>query len=198
MTKTGSVMPLIGPVHVVVSIPSSVLVKVASRLDDAIGWSPIVTSPPDSAVGSSTLEAMSSARSPLVLTRPRERLRTSAPEAVTRRIGARMRTVRASQCLVRRGKRLGAHRGRRNAPARRDRAARAAKTARVRADVRDREPRKDIVIPSWKRWTRPWRPRVYCQGRARPGLAPSVRQRERRGPSAGHPRLLPRVWRGQR
>ena len=198
MTKTGSVMPLIGPVHVVVSMPSSVLVKVASRLEEAIGWSPIVTSPPDSATGSSTLEAMSAARSPLVLTRPRERLRIRAPVAVTRRIGTRMRTARPSQCLVRRGKCLGVQRGRRNAPARRDRTASTATTARVRPEVREMDPRRDMVTPSWRGLTRPWQRRADRWLRAWPRRGTTRRCAAWRGQSAGRRRPSRQAWRGHR
>ena len=169
MTSTGWVIPLDGPVQVVSSIPSSVVVKVASSSDAAADCASTSASPPDWAVVPTTDDRASFARSPLVFTRPSERLKTSAPADAIRIVGTRRMTVRPSHRLVRPGQREGADRARRTAPASREKNARTATTARVLSEVRGMFPRALIGVPFRFHPTRLWPPsrphRTHCAWR---------------------------------
>ena len=189
MTKTGRVIPLEGPVHVVWSMPSSVFVKVASSSDVAADCALMLASPPDWAVVPTTDDKASFARSPLVFTRPSERLKTSAPADAIRIVGTRRTTVRPSHRLVRPGHREGADRARRTAPASRERIARTATTTRVLSEVRGMLPRALIGAPFRHHRTRPWQRAHPCRG-CSPG--------KQLASSAGLRRPLRRVWRGPR
>ena len=189
MTKTGRVIPLEGPVQVVSSMPSSVFVKVASSADAAADCASTSASPPDWAVVPKTVENTSFVRSPLVFTRPSERLKTRAPADAIRIVGTRRMTVRPSHRLVRPGQRDGAERASADAPANRDAIARTTTTARVLSEVRGMLPRALIGSPFRSHWTRPW-----------PQSRPHRRYSAWRplASSAGHRPPLRRAWRGPR
>ena len=189
ITKTGWVIPLDGPVQVVWSMPSSVFVKVASNSDTAADCALTSASPPDWAVVPTTDNRASFARSPLVFTRPSDRLKTRAPAEAIRNVGTRRMTARPSQRLVRPGQREGAERASRDAPANRDRTARTATATRVLIEVRGMLPKTLIGAPFRPYRTRPWQ-RV-CPHRTRAPGRPLAS-------SAGRRRLLRRVWRGLR
>ena len=189
MTKTGRVIPLDGPVQVVSSMPSSVVVKVASSSDAAADCALTSASPPDWAAVPTTVENTSSAKFPLVFTSPSERLKTSAPADAIRIVGTRRMTVRPSHRLVRPGQRDGAERASANAPANRDAIARTATTARVLSEVRGMLPRALIEVPFRSYQTRPWQ-RACPHRTCAPGRL--------LGSIAGHRRPSRRVWRGPR
>ena len=189
MTKTGRVIPLDGPVQVVWSMPSSVFVKVASSADAAADCASTSASPPDWALVPTTVENTSFARSPLVFTRPSERLKTSAPADAMRIVGTRRMTARPSHRLVRPGQREGAERASRDAPVNRDRTARTATTARVLIEVRGMLPKTLIGAPFRSHRTRPWL--RACPHRTRAPGRPLASSAGRRHPSR-------RVWRGLR
>ena len=189
MTKTSWVIPLDGPVQVVWSMPSSVFVKVASSSDAAADCALTSASPPDWAVVPTVVDRASFARSPLVFTRPSERLKTSAPADAIRIVGTRRMTARPSHRLVRPGQRDGAERASREAPPNRDRTARTATTARVLSEVRGMLPKTLIAAPFRPHRTRPWQ-RVRPQ-RMRFPARPLGSIAGRRHPSR-------RAWRGPR
>ena len=189
ITKTGWVIPLDGPVQVVWSMPSSVFVKVASSSDAAADCALTSASPPDWAVVPTVFDRASFARSPLVFTRPSERLKTSAPADAIRIVGTRRMTARPSQRLARPGQRAGADRASRTAPAKRDRTARTATATRVLIEVRGMLPRTLIGAPFRRHRTRPWQRAHPRRGRS-PGKPLAS--------SAGRRRPSRRAWRGPR